>query len=82
MDRFYESKLKQQLNIPEGISLMSIIIRLSEKANGEFQNTVPTHNKHIFVRPKKMCLFWEMCSFWKMCLFWKNVIILRSEGLF
>ena len=38
MDRFYESKLKQQLNIPDGISLMSIIIRLSEKANGEIQN--------------------------------------------
>ena len=36
MDRVYESKLKQQLNIPEGISLMSIIIRLSEKANGDF----------------------------------------------
>ena len=36
--------------------------------------TVPTHNKHIFVRPKKVCLFWEMC------LFWGNVLILGSGG--
>jgi len=34
MDDYYESKLKQQLNIPDGISLMSIILHLSEKANG------------------------------------------------
>ena len=33
---------------------------------------VPTHNKHIFVGPKKVCLF---C---KMCLFWENVLILGS----
>ena len=25
---------------------------------------VPTHNKHIFVTPKKVCLFWEMCLLW------------------
>ena len=25
--------------------------------------TVPTHNKHIFVRPKKVCLLWENCLF-------------------
>ena len=31
---------------------------------------MPTHNKHIFVRPKKVCLFWEMC------LLWENVLIL------
>ena len=36
MDKYYETKLKQQLNIPEGISLMSIIIHLSEKANGKY----------------------------------------------
>ena len=35
-------------------------------------NTVPTHNKHIFVRPKKVCLFWEMS------LIWENVLILGS----
>ena len=33
-------------------------------------NTVLTHNKHIFVRPKIVCLFWEMC------LFRVNVLIL------
>ena len=36
------------------------------------QNTVPTHNEHILVRPKKMCLFWEMC------LLRENVLILGS----
>ena len=25
--------------------------------------TVPTHNKHIFVGPKKMCLSWKKCLF-------------------
>ena len=23
--------------------------------------TVPTHNKHIFVKPEKVCLLWEKC---------------------
>ena len=33
-----------------------------------FIDTVPTHNKHIFVRPKKVCLFREMCLFWESFL--------------
>ena len=39
-----------------------------------FVYTVPTHNKHIFVRPKMVCLFYEMC------LFWKNLLISGSRG--
>ena len=36
------------------------------------KNTVPTHNKHIFVRPKKMCLLWEKCLFGEeKFLFWE-----------
>ena len=31
-------------------------------------NTVSTHNKHIFVRPKKVYLLWEMCLFWEIML--------------
>ena len=38
------------------------------------QISVPTHDKHIFLRPKKVCLFWEMC------LFLENVLILGSGG--
>ena len=36
--------------------------------------TVPSHNKHIFVRPKKVCLLWEKC------LFGEKVLIMRSGG--
>ena len=39
-----------------------------------FIYNVTNHNKHIFVKPKKMCLFWEIC------LFWGNVLILGSGG--
>ena len=35
--------------------------------------TLPTQNKQIFVRPKKVCLFR------KMCLFWENVTIFGSD---
>ena len=35
---------------------------------------MPTHNKHIFVRPKKMCLLWEKC------LFGEKVLIPGSGG--
>ena len=31
------------------------------------EHSVPTHNKYIFVSPKKMCLFW------------KNVLIFGNE---
>ena len=36
--------------------------------------TVLTHNMHIFVRPKKVFLFWETC------LFWENALILGIGG--
>ena len=35
---------------------------------------MPTYNKHIFVRPKKVCLLWERC------LFAERVLILSSGG--
>ena len=35
--------------------------------------TVPTHNSDIFVRPKKVSLFWEMSLFWKARIsHWRN----------
>ena len=37
-------------------------------------STVPTHDKHIFVRSKKVCLLWEKC------LFGEKVLILGSGG--
>ena len=40
------------------------------------QITVPTHNKHSFVRAKKVC------SFWEMCLIWENVLIWGRGGIF
>ena len=36
--------------------------------------TVPTHNSDIFVRPKKLSLFWGISLFWEMSLFWKGRI--------
>ena len=33
--------------------------------------TVLTHYSDIFVRPKKVSLFWKMSLFWQMSLFWK-----------
>ena len=53
---------------------VSFISILNDWCFAEFWSTVPTHNKHIFVRPKKVCLFGEMC------LFWENVIIVGSGG--
>ena len=35
---------------------------------------VTTHNTHIFLRPKKVCLFLEMCLFW-VCLLWVGTVI-------
>ena len=32
-------------------------------------HNVPTHNSDIFVRPKKVSLFWEMSVFWKKTLY-------------
>ena len=40
--------------------------------NIKMKDTVPTLNNNIFVRPKKVCLFWEMC------LFWENVLIIGA----
>ena len=34
-----------------------------------YNHTVSTHNKHVFVRSKKVCLFWKMCLFWENGLF-------------
>ena len=37
-------------------------------------STVPSHNNHIFMRPKKVCLLWEKC------LFREKVLIIGSGG--
>ena len=36
--------------------------------------SMPTHNKHIFVRPIKVCLLWEKC------VFGEKVLIFGSGG--
>ena len=40
----------------------------------EIFSALTTHDKHIFVRPKKVCLLWEKC------LFRGKVLILGSGG--
>ena len=41
-------------------------------------DTVFTHNKHIFVRPKKVCLLWEKCFLWVGTVFiWLKFFLLN-----
>ena len=36
--------------------------------------TVPTHNKHIFVKPKRYAYYGKSAYLGKKCLFWKLII--------
>ena len=36
--------------------------------------TVPTHNKHLSVRPKKVRLLWKKCLFGEKCLFLEIIL--------
>ena len=58
--------------------MSSCHFRISVKTTARNIYTVPTHNKHIFVRAKRMCLFWE--SAYYECAY--NEWAQNCEGLY